>query len=87
MCSGIGNPPESEPYLAGALSGVYDICGLARYGLDIKMVLGIHVLVWDANDINAIVSHFVENQVHTFRETVVAGFYIRARFTESRILR
>ena len=51
------------------------------------MALRIHVLVWDANDINASVSHFVENQVHTLRETVVAGFYIRARFTEARILR
>lgn len=51
------------------------------------MAFGIHILVWDANDINAIVSHFVENQVHTFRETVVAGFYIRTRFTELRILR
>ncbi len=51
------------------------------------MALGIHILMWDANDINAIVSHFVENQVHTLRETVVAGFYIHARFTESWILR
>jgi hypothetical protein len=36
------------------------------------MTNNIHVLVWDTNDVYAVLCHGIENQMHPFRKTVVA---------------
>ena len=47
----------------------------------------IHFLVRDADDINAVISYQVEDNMCTLWEAVIAFSYIRAVFTQLRIFR
>ena len=58
-------------------------CG--AWCLNVKMTCDIHALMRDANDINSASGDFIEDQVHAFREAIVAGFYIRALFPKLRV--
>ena len=60
--------------------------GRNRY-LNIKMTCDIHTLMRDADDINSTLGDFIEDQVHAFREAIVAGFYLRTLFPKPRIFR
>lgn len=56
-----------------------------RPDLNIKKAHYVHVLMWDADDIDSILSDFIEDQVHAFREAIIAGFYLCTLFPEPRI--
>ena len=58
--------------------------GINRH-LDIKMGYEIHALMRDADDIDSIPGDCIEDRVHAFRKTIVAGFYLRTLFPELRI--
>jgi len=57
-----------------------------RY-LNIKMGYEIHTLMRDTDDIDSILGDFIEDQVHAFREAIVAGFYLRTLFPKLRVFR
>jgi len=60
--------------------------GCNRY-LNIKMGYEIHTLMRDTDDIDSILGDFIEDQVHAFREAIVAGFYLRTLFPKLRVFR
>jgi hypothetical protein len=50
-----------------------------------KVAYDVHVLMRDADDIDSILSDFIEDQVHAFREAIVAGFYFGTLFPKLRV--
>jgi hypothetical protein len=49
------------------------------------MTYDIHTLMRDADDINSASDDFIEDQVHAFREAIIAMFYFRALFSKLRV--
>jgi hypothetical protein len=47
----------------------------------------IDALMQDAENINSVPSDFIEDQVHAFRKTIVAGLYFLSLFPTLRVFR
>jgi hypothetical protein len=59
--------------------------GGIEFWLDFKIAHDVHVLMRDADDVDSMLSDFIEDQVHAFREAIVTGFYFLAMFFELRL--